>query len=284
MGYAFIVRCTAVALAFIIGACASFKEGDDVAPSGDGGASNGGDAEGDDGGTGPGDGGASYAEAVMQDQPLLYWRLDEPSGAAARDRSGNMLDGTYSPNVVLDQPSLLGDENASVLIEAGGSVDGPIDNRLAFEGNAPFTVECWISFASPVTGVQTILSRGSETTASGYSLWLDADDGTRAHFGRYEAGQGAYVTSGGGAAAVLAAGTRHHVVGVYDGGTITIHVDGRLGESLPNPTKLIDHSYRLRIGRGEDGPGALSARVDEVAVYNRALPPDRIQAHHMAAR
>lgn len=219
-----------------------------------------------------------YSLAVASDNPLLYWRLDEKSGTTARDKTANKFDGTYSAaDVELGIPSLVGDSNASVRVNVGGSIDGPLDAKLAFVGNAAFSIECWVSFPAPPTEIETIVSRASESKGTGYSMWLDpAGSGVRAYFGRYEANVGATIASN--EAAPLAVGATYHLVGVYDGAKLTLYVDGASTE-IAATTALTNGGYRLRVGRSEDTEPKLAARVDELAIYGSALSKARIEAH-----
>jgi hypothetical protein len=52
----------------------------------------------------PATAGADYRAAVMADTPSGYWRLDETSGTAAADASGNGNAGTYAGGVTLNEP------------------------------------------------------------------------------------------------------------------------------------------------------------------------------------
>jgi hypothetical protein len=224
-----------------------------------------------------------YSLAVAADNPLLYWRLDEKSGTVARDRTASKLDGIYSADgVELGQPSLVRDKNLSVRLIAPGSVDGPLDAKLAFVGTAPFSIECWLAFTAPPTEIETIVSRASEAKATGYSMWLDPQGGgVRAYFGRYEANVGATVSSS--EASPLAVGTTYHLVGVYDGAKLMLYVDG-VSTETPTTTALTDGAYRVRVGHSEDTAPKLLARIDEVAIYGTALSKARIEAHRDIGR
>jgi hypothetical protein len=46
---------------------------------------------------------ATYGRVVLDDDPIGYWRLDEPGGKLARDETG-VFDGTYSTGLTLGQP------------------------------------------------------------------------------------------------------------------------------------------------------------------------------------
>jgi hypothetical protein len=222
----------------------------------------------------------AYSRAVLGDTPLLYWRFDESSGATARDFTTNGLDGTYSASgVERELPSLVRDVNPSIKLSAGGSVDGPNDARLGFAGQAAFSVECWVSFAQPPTAIQTIVARSSDKDTSGWQLWVDPQGGAlRAYFGRYESGTGVTIATD--EATPLAVGEAHHLVAVFDGSKLSLHLNGVAKEQKDSAVALTEHNYRPRVGRGEDLAGTLSARVDELAVYGRALPGDRINAHY----
>jgi hypothetical protein len=273
------VRCASIVLAFVVLGCSSSDPApatdpdSGVSPEASPEASTGDDSEAD----------TPYSLAVVADTPLFYWRLNEGSGTTAADRTTNKIDGTYSAEGVMrKQPSLLGDKNASVRLSAGGSIDGSKDAKLAFVGTAAFSVECWISFPAPPVEIHTIFSRASETDGTGYSLWLDPTDGVKAYFGRYEKNSGATASTA--VATPLVAGTTYHLVAVYDGAQLSIYVDGVAGEAKASNVALTDGGYAVHIGRSEDTTGKLSARVDEIALYPRALPKDRIEAHRDLGR
>src|SRR5262249_44433314 len=81
----------------------------------------------------------------------------------------------------------------------------------------------------------------------------------------------------------------HHVVGVYDGSGINIYLDGawangrsllaREGQGQP----VNASSAALQIGKSWIPPG-WQGRIDEVAVYDYALPDSKIRGHFQAAR
>jgi hypothetical protein len=270
------VRCTSIAVALLFLACSSSDP--PATGSADAGAPE----------TAPpvdaGDGtDTPYSLAVVADNPLLYWRLEEKVGTTARDGTANKLDGTYAADgVELGQPSLVGDKNPSVRLIAPGSIDGPTDAKLAFPGTASFSIECWLSFTAPPTEIETIISRASESKGTGYSMWLDPQGGgVRAYFGRYAANVGVTVASS--EATPLSVGTTYHLVGVYDGAKMILYVDGASTE-MPTTTALTDGAFRLRVGHSEDTEPKLIARIDEVAVYGTALSKARVEAHRDIGR
>ena len=100
-----------------------------------------------------------------------------------------------------------------------------VGDAYGFAGRAAFTVEAWVrrTGAPPPAGAR-VLSK--ETSAGGWSL--SAASGGKLSFTR-RAGTASSVV---GAAVVLADGVWHHVAVAYDGGTLTMYVDG-YGRSRP---------------------------------------------------
>ena len=86
-----------------------------------------------------------YAQAVLDDKPIGYWRLGEATGPTAFDRSPNGLDGTYFGGVSPDQPgAILGDPDTSALFDGTtGYVKVPPDPSFNQIGN-DLTIEAWI--------------------------------------------------------------------------------------------------------------------------------------------
>ena len=112
-----------------------------------------------------------YANRVLADSPLGYWRLGEFSGSVAVDSSGNGNDGTYVGNVVLGQPGLApGIDSAIRINNLDGHVIGPTLSGTSFTG-----VEAWFNTDS-VTNDRHILSL--YTTNSDRFLLNHMQDGT----------------------------------------------------------------------------------------------------------
>lgn len=71
----------------------------------------------------------SYSEAVLDDNPIGYWRLGETSGSTAIDSSGNGLHGTYHGGVGLGEPGA-SQTNADFAVSFDGS-NAYVDGELA---------------------------------------------------------------------------------------------------------------------------------------------------------
>ncbi len=264
-----------IALLGTLTACARFDAasapdaGSSVDPDG-GVASDGSSGDGGDGG----DGGtsSSYADTVLADAPVLYWRLSEGAGPFL-DRSGKGRSGTLEGPAARGEPSLLArDPDPSLHVVKGSSVAAPA-GVLDFSKLAPYSLECWLRVDEAPTGDMDVLTM-SENGSDGIGLFFNSIGdlltarGTQNHGGQ-----------------VFAFGpTPHHVVATYDGTSLRLFVDGVPNDQTKTSTSLSSAAVGMWIGKTGNGTAKLDAWIDEVAVYAVALPSSRIEAHYAAGR
>ena len=217
----------------------------------------------------------TYRALVLSDRPSAYWRFEETT-SVAKDEVG-AHDGTYSRNVqhvdgVLPGTHAASFDSASTII---------IGDAFGFTGAAPFTLEIW---AAP-------------TAASGNPACMIAKD-TPNEGGSIQDGWAFYVgdsneligarwsgaSEQSARAAALPSNVFSHVVMTYDGMRIALYVDGALVGDGASASSMASITSRLVLGGSRDGTGCFFHGVlDEIAIYNRVLPVDRIRAHHAAA-
>lgn len=89
-----------------------------------------------------------YSDAILQDNPFIYWKLDETSGSTiAVDSSGNSNNGTYSSGLTFEQTSLVvGDAGTSILKTSN---NGYVYTS-AFAGITVKAMEAWFTTSSIV--------------------------------------------------------------------------------------------------------------------------------------
>ena len=76
----------------------------------------------------------------------------------------------------------------------------------------------------------------------------------------------------------LPTGTFAHVVGVYNGTTLAVYVNGVLsGESATWVTSIPVNTRALRIGADSDGSSLFSGAIDETRIFGRALSAAEVQ-------
>jgi hypothetical protein len=69
-----------------------------------------------------------------------------------------------------------------------------------------------------------------------------------------------------------------------DGARISVLLDGRAEPEISAAATAAGGDLTVRIGgRGPGDPGAFEGRIDEAAIYGRALGADEVSAHALAA-
>ena len=228
--------------------------------------------------------------AIMQDAPVGYWRLDEPSGTVANDSSGYFVSGTYTGPVTLNQPGALLTEPAGTSVSfpknGGGYVSIPQSGNL--DTPSGWSVECWAYVRS--------YSATGESPTFFASLYPGGD--SSGHIPvvlafNYEAGgeQKVFVGYHHGTLGwtkcvqngVFPLNTWTHVAGVFTGSSLALYLNGvlnaTLGATIANAMPTASPRY---IGRRWDSAAQNpDAVLDEVVLYNKALGGDRIAAHYL---
>ncbi len=211
-----------------------------------------------------------YAAAVLADHPVAYYRLGElPSNTIAADASGSGHNGFYEGNSILGVAGLIQDFNPAVNFGTTGDVhiaDAPDLNFV----NVPFTIEAWVS-GIPSGGNRRIFDKAAAGAGLGYGLDISDTDirlfGTPTELDSL---------------ASFSVTSAYHVVAVSNGtGAGSIYVNGGLLASGPFNAST-PYTGDAHIAVANDGTAHFDGTIDEVAVYNYALPPDRVLAHYRA--
>lgn len=230
-----------------------------------------------------------YAEEVRQDNPTTWFRLNEAATSTTLvDAAGSQITVTeFGTGATLGATGLLFGDTDTALSQT--------DTTSGFSGNGPFvtvtssgalTLEA--VFSTTTTTESTICSVGDGGEGMRFRLYISAAGIPGFIVGRTLNGntQTTNVDSG---ATTANDGEPHHVVGVYDNGTMYFYLDGvQFGPGLPAVT-TIGNGQEFCVGNIAHGfvsPAAhaqgLVGTVDEVALYMTALSDTRIDAHAAA--
>ncbi|HXJ60280.1 MAG TPA: LamG-like jellyroll fold domain-containing protein [Verrucomicrobiae bacterium] len=227
-----------------------------------------------------------YARAVLAAKPVAYWRLEEFSGPLAHDASGHDLGAVCEPGVVFylegpESPAFSGtnDVNRAALFAGGRMRAAP---RVARDR---YSVEFWFwnglsNSVRSVTGC--LFSRGQVNAygAAGDQLTIG---GARAAEGRL------CLANGAGDVSLMLTGrtelvekTWNHATLVRDGRRVAVFLNGNPTPEINGELDLAEPAERewLFFGGRSDGAFGLEGRLDEVAVYDRALESDEIVARY----
>lgn len=224
----------------------------------------------------------SYAQEVLADTPLAYWRLGEASGSAMVDASGSARDGTYVGGPTLGAAGAVTDGDTAV------SFDGIDDHANVPHGAwmnvADLTVEAWIK--TTATGTALILDRDGADT--GDRVFQFRVDNGKLQFIRIADANGVIATASATSVASVNDGAWHQVAATYsDNSTIRLYIDGAADSVVTDALGGLRQATTRHMLLGINGNGSqvtwFPGVIDEVAVYGTALSAERIAAHYAAA-
>ncbi len=215
------------------------------------------------------------AKVILGLEPLAYYRMDEFQGARALDSSGNHRDGIYEPQVAyyLEGPlstafNGAGEPNRSVMFTG---------NRMCAhlpELGADWSVSLWFWNGMPNDGREFsgwILSRGNGHGLSNNSLHLGVG-GKSGYTGRLVLQAGA---KGGDVIPGQTSTPRwewKHLLLSKSGSNVRVYLDGEL--EICARDVGVGAFQDMFFGGRSDNDSNWEGRLDEIAVFGRALGPE----------
>ena len=161
---------------------------------------------------------------------------------------------------------LVGDNRNNVLRLDGTDDYVQIANESNFDSiTNTITVETWIKVESFTTRWQTIVSKGNDSwrlSRNANSNALHFAIGDKWASGNINVNDGQW----------------HHVVGVYDGTSIKLYVDGVLDEETTVQRSIPINDYNVLIGENEQAAGRqFHGQIDELRIWNTARTQQEIE-------
>ena len=196
----------------------------------------------------------NYFQTVLGDKPLLYYRMNNPGFTnpspilcpAALNFGSSPVNGAYRSGTVpggLAGPPVPGfgtNELAAIINGDISCVDAGYDPLFNRTGTQPFSAAIWFKTYPADGRQQAVMSHGTN--------WSMILDGTTGHL-VWNLNSAGNVTSTG----VLNDGDWHFVVGVYDGASDYLYVDGGLNISAAATGQLAsDTNANLFLGGNAD--------------------------------
>jgi hypothetical protein len=224
-----------------------------------------------------------YAKVVMADDPVAYWRLDEPDGSTTAVDAAGSFDGTYTPGsgsitygVATGIPN---ETDKAVSITGEAQVQMPW--ALELNPHGPFTAELWFEPASLSTNYRDVFSSDGLGGGTGPNGWLlyQQPNNTLVWVLFSQGWNAAWLGDGG----VLQANSWYHAALTYDGTLFYSYLNASLSGSVAYDAFIPNGDGWASLGFRFDGGGSgFDGAVDDVAFYNKALTLDQIQAHYNA--
>jgi len=223
---------------------------------------------------------AGAAPAAANVLPVGTWSFNETGGTVAHDTAFQPDNGRVQGGATFTRGrfwnALSFDGNAS-------AVDIP--ERAIFD-SPQVTVSAWVNSASSPGNFKYVVAKGASGCLAGsYGMYTGANGGLEF-----------YVASNDGLSFAISPdagtgiwdGSWHSVVGTFNGSSVDLYVDGKqVGSGTPNTTPIdygLPTSGDLMVGDYAGCSGLdFSGKIDEVHVFNRALPAQEIRLGYFAS-
>lgn len=225
--------------------------------------------------------GVDYAAAVLEDDPMMYWRFDRAFKGRVLDHTGNGHDARLVESASLDA-GLLDRAMRPNTPEAFG--EAMCQDVLHLMVTDTYTIECWARANRVHNGAifslgdavllefQPARTRGQvEPTLRYLHRPVGPSDGGENLYHPYEAGRW------------------YHIVAVKTRDTMTLYIDGAPVATAEIADPLFETAPTFSLGRlstkplGNAQSRPLRGAIDEVAIYRTALSAERIKQHYEAA-
>ena len=218
-------------------------------------------------------------KAVLAARPVAYWRLNEFTGPVAADASGHGRDATYERDVAY---YLEGPKSTAF---CGGDVKNRAPHLVGARlraGNGGlgdhYSISLWFWNGMPNDGRDTtgwLFSRGHDQSLSvfGDHVGIGGKSGNTGRLIFFSGPDEKAITAG---KTEIPRWQWQHLVLVRDGNAVRAHLNGQLeleSSSVIDPYAPLG---QLFFGGRSDGDSNFEGRIDEVAVFDRALSADEV--------
>jgi hypothetical protein len=222
-----------------------------------------------------------YAKVVMADDPVAFWRLNEPDGSATAVDAAGSFDGSYLPGTgTLTYGATPGiPHETDPAISVTGKAQVQIPYALELNPHGPFSVELWIKPAAPNPGPDFIDVATSEGTGPHGWLLYQMLDNSLVWVLFSENWNAGWL----GGAPPVEANSWYHIVMTYDGALYRSYCNGNPVTAMSYDAFVPNGDGWTSLGFRFDGGGSgFDGAIDDVAFYNKALSLDQVQAHYNA--
>ena len=242
----------------------------------------------------------AYAKAILDSKPAAYWRLNESVIPTAFDATGHGRHAQYEDGIALYLPGAsrtVGFQPPAP--EVPNAFSGEQINRAPhFAGgrlratlpklNGAYSIEFWFW-----NGLQPSLRAITAHLFSHGADGIYGAPGEHLSIGGTNTQPGRLVFANGGTDVSqrlmghtdLALRTWYHVALVRDGKLTTVYLNGNSAPEIAGeiePAASVE-TNSIFFGGRSDNVANFEGKLDEIAVYDRALGPDEIAAHFRAA-
>ena len=215
---------------------------------------------------------------------ISHWSFDSSSGNTYYDVTGHGYDATATGSGVGLTLGVVG----VALFCPGGGYEIAVANSSNNFYLSKFSIECWfystIAPSSIITAAKIVDYQYVQSgVRNGYSFHIIPSGNVLLSMSSGSGSAWETVTS----SAVISATTWYHLACTYDSSYLRVYINGVLSGSLAYQGTYVKPPNDARIGcaRRADSSNAVqfvSGAIDELKLYNYALPADSIATHYLA--
>jgi hypothetical protein len=227
-----------------------------------------------------------YAQLVLANKPIAYWRLDETAGTVAYDCVGGN-NGVYNKVLLGQTGNALLDTHKAARFGSLASANSMMTNTMinfATSGSATFSIEAWVNGGAQ-SADNGLVTKGTGSGGEQFNLDCGGSGHAFRFFVRDIAGSAHLATS-----TVANNSKWHHLVGVCDQvhSNVVLYVDGTNAAqtTIVPGSGILSSSNSVSIGSRQSGSASYDLQfvglMEEVAIYNYALSSAQVQAHYRA--
>jgi hypothetical protein len=200
----------------------------------------------------------------LDEYTVAYWSFDEAEGTTAYDSSGNGNDGTLENGVQWV------DGKYGKALEFDG-VDDYVDiGNNQFLPTTAITISMWIQ-TSATDEVDLFISDQSYST---YTFRIEDNEFYFRIIPQTSTTSGQTIIT---STSSVSDNYWHHIVGTWDGSDMKLYIDGSLNVSESMTTSPVSfNSDNAELGRFPSSAAYYNGKIDEVAIWNRALSSEEI--------
>lgn len=216
----------------------------------------------------------NYQELGADQYTVGLWHMNESANGTCSgskdvcDSSGNGNNGSITGATINTSTQILG---AAARTIASNSQNIDVADSNSIRGlTGKFTIEAWLKPAgNPFGSNNTVVDIGNHTANTGFGMWVGP---TNTLDWRINQTYNNY------SATALPTNQWSHFAIAYDGGSISMYLNGSLVSTTPFTTNPNQATTGIRIGRREGASTeAFNGSIDEVRISNIARSPEEIR-------
>lgn len=211
--------------------------------------------------------------------PTVWLKLNEASGTSAADSSPT---GIHPGTLAGGAAFTTGHPGTGNGVLFDGSNDVvTIANHAALSPTGAYAFAAWIQWTTGVAVPMSFVNKGTHSAGAtleyDFALTASAPSGAHAFLRRNNLGIVTHQVDG---ATLVAPSTWHHVVGIHDGRTMQLYIDGVLQSVNPTVSTLtmVATSEAMRLGLKNTGLQPFKGILDDFRFYADFLTAEEVQA------